>query len=227
MSEKNSCAPNGRIWDNVELKKNKKVLRQDIHIQFVDNFKSAAIRMQGRFRRPVGRVLYRPFPGGDGHSSGTPVSGRLVRPTRAAGAEAAGRDGAPRPAAPIRSCSRWGLPCRPRCRGRGALLPPRFTLAGRRGAPCGPAVCFLWHCPWGRPRRALPGTVPPWSPDLPHRARSPARPSGLLNRAVIQTLSSSSRKSASSSHSSSRAAISERALSRSPAARANRSGSRS
>jgi hypothetical protein len=31
--------------------------------------------------------------------------------------------------APIRSCSRWGLPCRFRCRKRGALLPHRFTLA--------------------------------------------------------------------------------------------------
>ena len=30
-----------------------------------------------------------------------------------------------------------------------------------------PAVYFLWHFPWGRPRRALPGTVPPWSPDFP------------------------------------------------------------
>jgi len=39
------------------------------------------------------------------------------------------------PAAPIRSCSRWGLPCRPRYRGRGALLPHRFTLA-RGGFPC-------------------------------------------------------------------------------------------
>jgi len=29
------------------------------------------------------------------------------------------------------------------------------------------AVCFLWHFPWGRPRRALPGTVSPWSPDFP------------------------------------------------------------
>ena len=29
------------------------------------------------------------------------------------------------------------------------------------------AVCFLWHCPWGRPRRVLPGTVSPWSPDFP------------------------------------------------------------
>jgi hypothetical protein len=40
------------------------------------------------------------------------------------------------PAAPIRSCSRWGLPCRPCCQGRGALLPHRFTLArGSLGKP--------------------------------------------------------------------------------------------
>jgi hypothetical protein len=32
-------------------------------------------------------------------------------------------------AAPIRFCSRWGLPCHSRCRERGALLPHRFTLA--------------------------------------------------------------------------------------------------
>ncbi len=69
------------------------------------------------------------------------------------------------PAAPIRSCSRWGLPCRPCHQGRGALLPHRFTLAGS-GCPM-PAVCFLWHCPWGRPRRRLAGTVFPWSPDFP------------------------------------------------------------
>ncbi len=35
------------------------------------------------------------------------------------------------PATPIRSCSRWGLPCRPCHQGRGALLPHRFTLALR------------------------------------------------------------------------------------------------
>ncbi len=89
-------------------------------------------------RRPVSRVLSpRPDePGaGDGHSSGTPVAGRLVRPTRAAA-----RNHPParsRPAAPIRSCSRWGLPCRPRYRERGALLPHPFTLTrgpmGRAG----------------------------------------------------------------------------------------------
>ena len=33
---------------------------------------------------------------------------------------------------PIRSCSRWGLPCRRRCRSRGALLPHLFTLASTR-----------------------------------------------------------------------------------------------
>src|SRR4029077_16609862 len=40
------------------------------------------------------------------------------------------------PAAPTWSCSRWGLPCRRRCRPRGALLPHHFTLAARlcRGA---------------------------------------------------------------------------------------------
>ena len=41
------------------------------------------------------------------------------------------------------------------------------------------AVCFLWHFPWGRPRRRLAGTVFPWSPDFP---LPPARqrPSGRL-----------------------------------------------
>ena len=31
----------------------------------------------------------------------------------------------------------------------------------------GMAVCFLWHFPWGRPRRALPGILILWSPDFP------------------------------------------------------------
>ena len=39
------------------------------------------------------------------------------------------------------------------------------------------AVCFLWHCPWGRPRRPLAGTVFPWSPDFPPPpCRSSGRP---------------------------------------------------
>jgi hypothetical protein len=82
-------------------------------------------------------------------------------------------------AAPIRSCSRWGLPCRPRCRVRGALLPHPFTLTPDASG----AVCSLWHCPWGRPRRTLSGTVSPWSPDFPPRTRMrPERPPGRLIR---------------------------------------------
>jgi len=58
-------------------------------------------------------------------------------------------------AVPIWSCSRRGLPCRLRCRRRGALLPHRFTLTAqvRRSDLCGafpgvtpagryPAPCF-------------------------------------------------------------------------------------
>ena len=59
--------------------------------------------------------------------------------------------------APIRFCSRWGLPCRPCYQRRGALLPHPFTLTAdlrpRRFAFCGtfpevalagryPAPCF-------------------------------------------------------------------------------------
>ncbi len=34
------------------------------------------------------------------------------------------------------------------------------------------AVCFLWRFPWGRPRRALPAAISPWSPDFPPSPRS-------------------------------------------------------
>lgn len=40
------------------------------------------------------------------------------------------------------------------------------------------AVCSLWHCPWGRPRRALPGTVFPWSPDFPRHLAKKGRRRG-------------------------------------------------
>ena len=77
---------------------------------------------------------------------------------------------------PIRSCSRWGLPCRRCCQRRGGLLPHRFTLTPpalrlrrvrRASRTAGGAVCFLWHFPWDHSRRTLSGTVSPWSPDFP------------------------------------------------------------
>ena len=35
------------------------------------------------------------------------------------------------------------------------------------------AVSSLWRFPWGYPRRALPGTLPSWSPDFPRRFTPP------------------------------------------------------
>jgi hypothetical protein len=89
-----------------------------------------------RISRPVSRVLCGAgrSPTRDGHSSGTPVARRFERPTRTAGSRHrswnAGAAGATLAlhTVPIRFCSRWGLPCRLRCRKRGALLPHRFTL---------------------------------------------------------------------------------------------------
>jgi hypothetical protein len=112
-------------------------------------------------RRPVSRVLYRLR--GDDHSSRPSVAERLQQPTRAAARKLA--------------CG-----AEPRSRSYSALLPvgfavPRLLPAARCALtapfhPCPPpesgkAVCFLLHFPWGRPRRALPGTVLPWSPDFP------------------------------------------------------------
>ena len=105
----------------------------------------------------------------DGHSSGTTFARCLEQPTRTAsltspcGVIASQRT--TRVAVPIRSCSRCGLPCRFRCRTRGALLPHLFTLAPSEEK----AVRSLWHFPWGHPRRMLSGTVCRWSPDFPPR----------------------------------------------------------
>src|SRR2546423_10901303 len=53
--------------------------------------------------------------------------------------------------------------------GAGALLPHRFplTCARPRRTGCGPsAVCFLWHCPAGRPDWPLASTLPCGAPTF-------------------------------------------------------------
>jgi hypothetical protein len=50
-------------------------------------------------------------------------------------------------------------------------LSPSPAGHGRRATGPRRADCSLWHFPWGRPRRALPGTVFPWSPDFPPPGR--------------------------------------------------------
>ena len=59
----------------------------------------------------------------------------------------------------MRPCSRWGLPCRPRYRGRGGLLPRPFTLTVGPPKRRATAVFFLLHSPRRFRHRALPGIV--------------------------------------------------------------------
>jgi hypothetical protein len=106
-------------------------------------------------------------------------------------------------AVPIRSCSRWGLPCRFRCRKRGALLPHRFTLtppSPLRVSAGGLLSVALSLGPIRReptrPRRTLSGTACPWSPDFPLGAafrHCPKRPSGRLTGKVWGRGASASR----------------------------------
>src|SRR5262249_55337725 len=80
-------------------------------------------------------------------------------------------------AVPIRSCSRWGLPCRSRYRARGALLPHPFDLARNLRPPGGllSVALSLGSPPPGitRHRYSLePGL------SSPHCCAAIARPSG-------------------------------------------------
>ena len=84
----------------------------------------------------------------------------------------------PRAAAPIRSCSRWGLPCRSRCRSRGALLPPRFTLTGACAGGLFSVALSLGSPPPGVTRHRV--SVEPGLSSLPPASgeRAAIRPSG-------------------------------------------------
>ena len=82
---------------------------------------------RGNARRPVSRVLSPPVAG---RAMTIPLGCLLPgtsrdRPGRRRGNTPVRRTGR---AAPIWSCSGWGLPCRPCYQGRGALLPHPFTL---------------------------------------------------------------------------------------------------
>ena len=132
----------------------------------------------------------------DGHSSGTPVTERLARPTRAATRKHRCRlPGVP----PLFGLAPGGVCRAASVAGRAVGSYPTVSplpdwFAARKRA--GPAVCSLWHFPWGRPRRPLTGTVSPWSPDFPHPAGCPRsaaiQPSDLrrLTRAAPPTWSS-------------------------------------
>jgi hypothetical protein len=67
---------------------------------------------------------------------------------------------------PIWPCSRWGLPCRPCCHVRGALLPHRFTLASvlRRFGGLFSVALSVGSRPPG-----VTWHLVHWSPDFPPR----------------------------------------------------------
>jgi hypothetical protein len=160
-----------------------------------------------RISRPVSRVLYgaRRSLTRDGHSSGAPVARRFEQPTRTAGSghrswNTAAACATPKfHAVPMRFCSRWGLPCRLRCRNRGALLPHRFTLTAasapyflplpgggnaRRYAFCGTvpgvAPAGRYPAPHVHGARTFLPCTPPQPPASGRAGRIPGRPSSRL-----------------------------------------------
>ena len=90
---------------------------------------------------------------------------------------------------PIRSCSRWGLPCRSCCQSRGGLLPHPFTLAapspegaGGRFAFCG---TFPGVAPAGRyPAPCFHGARTFLTRSLSALAGAAARPAGSAYKGV-------------------------------------------
>ena len=110
------------------------------------DLESCCARCGRRLSRPVSRVLYARRR--DSHSSRSGVAARLQRPTRE-------RRG-PRQSSPIRSCFRWGLPC------RAALAPHAVrscrTLSPLPRTPCGAVRRSALCCTFRRltpPRRYL------------------------------------------------------------------------
>ena len=153
-------------------------------------------------RWPVSRVLSPTRRPGDDHSSGTLVAERLARPTRTATRKhVRRRTGVP---------SLFGLAPGGVC--HAALVAEGAVRSYRTLSPLPPgrsaaAVCFLLHCPWGRPRRALPGTLVPVEPGLSSplarrghpaiwrmlvtRARAPRQPIARARSAMRRAVSPS------------------------------------
>jgi hypothetical protein len=131
-------------------------------------------------RGPVSRVLYPPSvtAGGD-HSSSPGLASGVKRPTRATKRNASY-------AAPIRSCTRWGLPCRPCRQDRGALLPHPFDLTGPKAAGMlSVALSLGGEPPAGRyPAPLFRGARTFLAPSLKLR-RAAARPPGGGNIGTI------------------------------------------
>ena len=138
-------------------------------------------------RRPVSRVLSAPQVSPE---CGTTIPlGRALQ--RASRDQPGRRGGKPLYLAappPLFGLAPGGVyPAAPVARGAVRSCRTVSPLPAGRLAALARAVCFLWHFPWGRPRRPLAGTVFPWSPDFPLQVPrvkpgDKQRPSGRLAR---------------------------------------------
>ena len=140
------------------------------------------VHWKGSARQPVSRVLSRPAVStgdGDGHSSGTPVTERLVRPTRAAARRPARRTGSLRIA----------------CRSYLVLLPVGFSLPPPLpAARCALAAPFHPCRPSGMPGRGwrctfcgtFPGVAPAGGYPAPYLRGARTFLSPLGRRAAIR-----------------------------------------
>jgi len=123
------------------------------------------------------------------------LGGSRDPPGRLGPATALPQDLSPGRGAPIRSCSRRGLPCRPGHPVRGGLLPHPFTLAPRAEARRGGLLSValsLGSPPAGVTRRLVavePGLSSPPSED----GRAAARPSGPPRRWALRVKGSRDR----------------------------------
>ena len=133
-------------------------------------------------RRPVSRVLSLPFDRGRpflwdaprGAPHATNPGDRAEMPSRHRG----GFSPAPAAGRPYSVLLPVGFALPPLLPGARCALAAPFRPCRRGTGVLALAVCFLWHFPWGRPRRPLAGTAFPWSPDFP--------PSGLPPTAVVR-----------------------------------------
>ena len=142
-------------------------------------------------RRPVSRVLSAPSRGG----ATIPLGRASRRASRGQPGQRSGNAPGVARADPRRRLPLFGLapggvyPATPVAGGAVRSCRTVSPLPTSHDLSRGWAVCSLWHCPWGRPRRPLAGTVFPWSPDFPppprprpERQRLPGRLAAVLMR---------------------------------------------
>ena len=127
----------------------------------------------------ISRVLSAAAKRREDHFSGTPLLDGLMQPTRDSG-------GAGNSSSPIWPCSGWGLPCDPRYRRPGALLPHPFTLAcASLKEAIGGLLSAALSVTDSRRRSPVPGRYPaPCPAELGLSSDGARSPPAILTRTI-------------------------------------------